>query len=265
MAAKAAILQRDNGATIAHHHSPGAAPGVVFCTGFKSDMQGGKALALEAHCRAAGQQFTRFDYQGHGQSSGDFVAGTIGEWLGDTLAVLDAVAEGPQIVVGSSMGGWIALLAGRARPEKVAGVVGIAAAVDLTRRLWNRIDGATRSILQSDGVWIRPSEYDPAGYPITMKLIEEGRNHLLLPGPIPFAGPVRLLHGQRDDAVPWQLSLDTAAALSGDQVEVTLIKDGGHRLSRDEDIARLLRTVAEVTDRLRAGPSILRDRSAISG
>ncbi|MGH6619687.1 MAG: alpha/beta fold hydrolase, partial [Alphaproteobacteria bacterium] len=137
MAAKAAILQRDNGATIAYHHSPGATPGVVFCTGFKSDMQGGKALALEAHCRAARQQFTRFDYQGHGQSSGDFVDGTIGEWLNDTLAVLDTVTAGPQIVVGSSMGGWIALLAGRARPEKVAGIVGIAAAVDLTRRLWN--------------------------------------------------------------------------------------------------------------------------------
>jgi pimeloyl-ACP methyl ester carboxylesterase len=265
VAAKAAILQRENGAAIAYHHTPGAAPGVVFCTGFRSDMQGGKALALEAHCRSKGQQCTRFDFQGHGESSGDFLACTIGEWLADTLAVLDGVTEGPQIVVGSSMGGWIALLAARARPEKVAGVVGIAAAVDLTRRLWNRIDDATRSVLQSKGVWMRPSEYEAAGYPITMKLIQEGARHLLLPGPIPFDGPVRLLHGQRDDAVPWQLSLEVAAALTGGSVEVTLVKDGDHRLSRDVDIARLLRTVDEVTDRLREDPASLPGMSAISG
>ena len=265
MAAKPAILRRDDGAAIAYHHRRGAAPGVVFCTGFKSDMQGGKALALDAHCRSKGQQFTRFDYRGHGQSSGDFIDCTVGDWLADTLAVLDRVTEGPQIVVGSSMGGWIALLAARARPERVAGVVGIAAGVDLTRRLWDRIDDSTREILRRQGVWMRPSEYDPAGYPITMRLIEEGRRHLLLPGPIPFDGPVRLLHGQRDDAVPWQLSLEIAAALSGGDVEVTLVKDGDHRLSRDQDIARLLRTVDEVTDRLRADPASLPDMSAISG
>ncbi len=251
MAAQPATLLRDNGAVIAYHHTPGDGPGVLFCTGFKSDMQGTKALALEEDCRARGQQFTRFDYQGHGRSSGDFIDGTIGEWLADTLAILDSVATGPQVIVGSSMGGWIAFLAACARPDRVAGVVGIAAALDMARRIWERIDDATRRLLESDGVWIRPSEYDPAGYPITMRLIEEGRNHLLLPGPIPFHGPVRLLHGQRDDAVPWALSLDTAAALASDAVEVTLVKDGDHRLSRDEDIARLLRTVREITDRLR--------------
>ncbi len=251
MAAQPATLLRDNGAVIAYHHTPGDGPGVLFCTGFKSDMQGTKALALEEDCRAQGQQFTRFDYQGHGRSSGDFIDGTIGEWLADTLAILDSVATGPQVIVGSSMGGWIAFLAACARPDRVTGVVGIAAALDMARRIWERIDDATRRLLESDGVWIRPSEYDPAGYPITMRLIEEGRNHLLLPGPIPFHGPVRLLHGQRDDAVPWALSLDTAAALASDAVEVTLVKDGDHRLSRDEDIARLLRTVREITDRLR--------------
>jgi pimeloyl-ACP methyl ester carboxylesterase len=253
VAAQPATLLRDNGAKIAYHHTPGTGPGVLFCTGFKSDMQGTKALALEADCRARGQQVTRFDYQGHGRSSGDFIDGTIGEWLADTLAVLDSVATGPQVIVGSSMGGWIAFLAACARPDRVVGVVGIAAALDMARRIWERIDDATRRLLETEGVWIRPSEYDPAGYPITMRLIEEGRNHLLLPGPIPFRGPVRLLHGQLDDAVPWALSLDTAAALESQAVEVTLIKDGDHRLSREEDIARLLRTVQEIGDRLREG------------
>lgn len=253
MAAKAATLYRDNGAAIAYHHTPGTTPGVIFCTGFRSNMQGGKALALEENCRSRGQEFTRFDYQGHGQSSGEFTDCTIGTWLADTLDVLDKLASGPQILVGSSMGGWVALLAACARPERVAGFVGIAAAVDLTRRLWDRIDEATRTLLRTEGLWMRPSEYEEAGYPITMRLIEEGRNHLLLPGPIPFAGPVRLLHGQRDDAVPWELSLETARALASESVEIILVKDGDHRLSRDEDLARLLRTVDEVSDRLRRG------------
>lgn len=253
MAALPATLDRDNGAAIAYHHTAGAAPGVIFCTGFKSDMQGIKALSLEEDCRKHGIQFTRFDYQGHGQSSGDFIDGTIGEWLDDTLAVLDSVTTGPQIVVGSSMGGWIGLLAACARPGKVAGFVGIAAALDMARRIWGRIDDKTKHLLETEGIWMRPSEYDPAGYPITMRLIEEGRNHLLLPGPIPFKGPVRLLHGQLDDAVPWELSLDTAAALESKAVEITFIKDGDHRLSRDQDIARLLRTVRELQERLRNG------------
>jgi pimeloyl-ACP methyl ester carboxylesterase len=253
LATKAATLHRDSGAVIAYHHTQGAKPGVIFCTGFRSNMQGGKALALEENCRSRGRQFTRFDYQGHGQSSGDFTECTVGDWLADTLAVLDTVTEGPQIIVGSSLGGWIALLAARARPERVAGIVGLAAAVDLTQRMWNRLDEATRHLLQTKGIWMRPSEYEPAGYPITMKLIEEGRNHLLLPGPIPYSGPVRLLHGQRDDAVPWQLSLDTATALASDSVEITLVKDGDHRLSRPEDLARLTRAVDEMCDRLREG------------
>ncbi len=133
MATKAATLHRDNGAAIAYRHTPGTPPGVLFCTGFRSNMEGGKALALEENCRSRGQQFTRFDYQGHGQSSGEFTACTIGDWLADTLAVLDSVSMGPQIIVGSSLGGWIALLAARARPERIAGIVGIAAAVDLTQ------------------------------------------------------------------------------------------------------------------------------------
>ncbi|MDH3701395.1 MAG: alpha/beta hydrolase [Alphaproteobacteria bacterium] len=250
MTRQPATLERNGTIRIAHFHTPGITPGVVFCTGFKSDMSGNKALALARHCRAQGRQMTRFDYQGHGQSSGDFLDGTIGEWLADTLAVLDSVTTGPQIVVGSSLGGWIGLLAAIARPERVRGFIGIAPAIDMTRRLWQRADDAVKARLRRDGVWIRPSEYDPAGYPITLRLIEEGDDHLLLPGPIPFDGPVRLLHGQRDDAVPWRLSLEIAEALRSDRVEVSLIKDGDHRLSGDADIARLLQAVETIAGQL---------------
>ena len=251
MTEEPATLRRGKSVAIAYHHLPGTGPGVFFCPGFKSDMAGTKATALDGVCRSRGQQYTRFDYQGHGQSSGEFVDGTIGGWLADTLFVLDAVTEGPQILVGSSMGGWIALLAACVRPERVAGLIGIAAAVDMTERLWDRIDDSIREQLQTEGVWMRPSEYDPAGYPVTMRLIEEGRNHLLFPGPIAFDGPVRLLHGQRDDAVPWQCSIETAEALRSESVEITLVKDGDHRLSRAEDIERIVQAVDEMTARLR--------------
>ncbi len=253
MTRQPATLERNAAIRIAYFHTPGIAPGVLFCTGFKSDMSGGKALALERHCQTHGRQMTRFDYQGHGRSSGDFIDGTIGKWLADTLAVLDSVTKGPQIVVGSSLGGWIGLLAAIARPERVRGFIGIAPAIDMTRRLWQRADEATKTRLRQDGVWMRPSEYDPAGYPITLRLIEEGVDHLLLPGPIPFDGPVRLLHGQRDDAVPWRLSIEIAEALRSDRVEVSLIKDGDHRLSGDADIARLLHAVETICGELGAG------------
>ena len=247
------ILARGNGATIAYHHDPGEKsakrPGVIFCTGFKSDMTGGKALALQDFCRARNQQFTRFDYQGHGASSGDFAAGTIGLWLGDALAVLDAVTSGPQIVVGSSMGGWIALLMARARPARVAGIVGIAPAVDFTEELiWKRLPPEPRRAIEKDGVWYRPSDYGPEPYPITRGLIEEGRNHLLLGGSIAFDGPVRILQGMLDDAVPWQHALHLAEALTTEDVVVTLIKGGGHRLSEPADLARMTAAVAAVSD-----------------
>lgn len=217
---------------------------MIFCTGFKSDMTGGKALALERWCAAAGRQYTRFDYQGHGASSGRFADGTIGLWRDDALAVLDQVTSGPQVVVGSSMGGWMALLMAVVRPARVAGVVGIAAAVDFTQALlWPRLPDAARRQIEAEGVWLRPSEYDPEPYPITRRLIEEGRDHLLLPGPIPFDGPVRLIHGMRDEGVPWEHALRVAEALRGGDVTVTLVKDGEHRLSRDADLALLRRTL----------------------
>ena len=251
MPANPSILTRPSGATIAYHHLPGDRPGVIFCTGFKSDMTGGKALALESWCTGAGRQFTRFDYQGHGASSGKFKDGTIGEWKSDAVAVLDEVTSGPQVVVGSSMGGWIAFLLAVARTERIAGIVGIAPAVDFTQALlWPRMTDEARRQIEEEGVWYRPSEYDPEPYPITRTLIEEGRNNLLMPGPIPFHGPVRLIHGMLDEAVPWEHSLKIADAVASDDVELSFIKDGEHRLSRDSDLSRLISAVQNVIERV---------------
>lgn len=238
-------------ATIAYRHTPardpGSRPGVLFCGGFMSDMTGTKALALEAWASARGLACTCFDYQGHGASSGRFEDGTLGLWADDALAVLDQVTRGPQILVGSSMGGWIALLAALRRPARVAALVGVAPAPDFTEDLiWDALDAAARATLLRDGAWYRPSQYFDDPKPVTLALIEEGRRHLLLRGPIRFDGPVRLLHGMADADVPWQTSLRLAEALTTADVRVTLVKDGDHRLSRDEDIALLCRTVEEL-------------------
>jgi len=234
------ILARPNGSTIAYHKTAGSAPGIVFLGGFKSDMTGGKALALEAFARQRRQAFLRFDYQGHGASSGDFVEGTIGDWTDDAVAALDSLTEGPQILVGSSMGGWIMLLAALSRPERIAGLVGIAAAPDFTEDLiWAQATPEVRETLERDGVYQQASDYDEEPTPITMKLIEEGRRHLLLDGPIALDCPVRLIHGTADPDVPWQLSVKLAEQMVSAQVEITLVKGGGHRLSEPEDLARL--------------------------
>ncbi|MFC7543353.1 alpha/beta hydrolase [Siccirubricoccus deserti] len=215
---------------------------MVFLGGFNSDMTGTKAEALAAHCAATGRALLRFDYSGHGGSGGRFEDGSIGRWTEDAALVIAAQSEGPQLLVGSSMGGWIALLLARRWPERAAGLIGIAAAPDFTRRIEAGLPADARAAIDRDGVWHRPSAYgDP--YPITRTLLEDGRNHLLLPGPIPLTAPVRLLHGQRDPDVPWQLSLEIAAAVSGDDVAVILVKDGDHRLSRPQDLALLRRTV----------------------
>ncbi|WP_207460145.1 alpha/beta hydrolase [Azospirillum sp. SYSU D00513] len=239
-------------ATIAYHHTPAGAagagkPGVMFLGGFMSDMSGSKALTLEAWAAERGVAFTRFDYQGHGVSSGRFKDGTIGLWADDALAVLDEVTSGPQILVGSSMGGWMMLLTALRRPERVAALVGIAAAPDFTEDLmWDVFDEETRRLILEEGVWNRPTQYSPDPQPLTRALIEEGRDHLLLRGPIPFAGPVRLLHGMEDPDVPWRVSLRIADALTTQDVRIALIKDGDHRLSRDQDLALLCRTLDEL-------------------
>lgn len=234
---------------IAYAGREGRSPGVMFFGGFNSDMTGTKATALEAYCAASGQAFVRFDYSGHGASSGQFEDGTIGDWAADAIAVIDQVAVGPQIIVGSSMGGWIGLLAALARPDRVAGFVGIAAAPDFTQdMMWDTYGEGIREQLRREGVYYEPSEYGEDPYPITMKLIEEGRDHLVLRDAIPLHCPVRLIQGQQDNDVPWQTAVKLAERLDSDDVEVTLIKQGDHRLSSPEDLARLERVLDLLLD-----------------
>ncbi|MEN0074815.1 MAG: alpha/beta hydrolase [Paracraurococcus sp.] len=234
-------LDRGDGTALAWRRRRGRGPGVVFLGGFNSDMTGSKAEDLSAFCAGRGQAFLRFDYSGHGASGGRFVDGTIGRWAEDAAAVLAALTEGPQILVGSSMGGWIALLLALRQRERVAGLIGIAAAPDFTTRIEAALPPEARAAMAREGVWHRPSAYgDP--YPITRALIEDGRRHLLLQAGVPLGIPVRLLQGQRDPDVPWEHALRIAEAIEGPDVQVVLVKDGDHRLSRPQDL-RLLRRV----------------------
>ncbi len=232
-------LDRGDGIHLAWARTEGRGPTTVFLPGFRSDMTGSKALAIESWCRDAGRACLRLDYSGHGASDGAFEDGTIGQWTRDALHLIDQRTDGPLILVGSSMGGWIALLAALARPDRIATLVGIAAAPDFTETLmWDAMMPPERERLHRDGVLHIPSQYgDPT--PATLRLIEEGRRHLLLHAPIPIRCPVRLLHGQRDPDVPWETSLRLADRLESDDVRVTLIKDGDHRLSRTDDLAVL--------------------------
>jgi pimeloyl-ACP methyl ester carboxylesterase len=237
-------LSMPDGATIAYRRREGRAPGVIFLGGYMSDMTGTKASALDAFCAARGQAYLRFDYFGHGESSGDFKDATIGRWKADALAVIDRLTQGPQVLVGSSIGGWIMLLAALARPQRIEALIGIAAAPDATEDLmWAELDAAARETMLRDGFVRLPSEYSPEGYIFTRRLIEEGRDHLVTRAPLPIACPVRLLHGMRDPDVPWRVSLDLMARLQGADVALTLVKDGDHRLSRDADLALLMRTL----------------------
>lgn len=228
-----------------------ARPGVVWLGGFRSDMQSSKALALAAWAERAGRAFLRFDYSGHGRSDGAFEAGTIGLWLDDALAVLREATRGPQILVGSSMGAWIALLAIRAlatagEADRVAGSVLIAPAIDFTERLmWDRFTPAIRAELAANGVWLRPSPYgDPT--PVTSRLIEEGRRHLMLDTRIDAHGPVHILQGMQDEDVPWTHAMTLVEHFAQDPVSIMLIRDGDHRLSREEDIGRLIAAVGGI-------------------
>ena len=253
---------------IAVRAQEGAAPGLLWLGGYKSDMKGAKAQALADWAAREGRACVRFDYSGHGESNtaepaAAFTDGTIGRWLAESLSVFDACCHGPQILVGSSMGGWIALLLVRAlqrrsppypsppagarrTPASVAGLVLVAPAVDFTEELmWKRFTPEIKRELAENGVWARPSQYSPEPYLVTRQLIEEGRNHLVLGGMIACGCPVRILQGVEDPDVPWQHANALVARLAGDDVVLTLIKDGDHRLSRPEDIERLLRAVAE--------------------
>ncbi len=233
----------------------GAGPGVglVWLGGFKSDMGGTKAVALDQWAAAHGRACLRFDYSGHGESGGRFADGTISRWLEESLAVFEACCEGPQILVGSSMGGWLALLLARElrrapRPAAaVAGLVLIAPAVDFTEALmWKRFPEEIKRQIETTGSWERPSQYSDQPYLITKGLIEDGRRHLLLGGLIETGCPVRILQGVQDPDVPWGHAVELVSRLAQDDVVLTLVKDGDHRLSRPEDIERLLAAVAEL-------------------
>jgi pimeloyl-ACP methyl ester carboxylesterase len=231
----------------------GASPGLFWLGGYKSDMKGTKAAALAHWAAQEKRACVRFDYSGHGESEGAFIDGTIGRWLADSLAVFDACCNGPQILIGSSMGGWLALLLTREVKRReasgaasVAGMVLIAPAVDFTEELmWKCFTPEIKRELEDNGVWARPSEYSAEPYLVTRQLIEEGRKHLLLGGMIETGCPVRILQGVEDPDVPWQHAKALVSRLASDDVVLTLVKDGDHRLSRPEDIERMIRAVAE--------------------
>jgi pimeloyl-ACP methyl ester carboxylesterase len=236
-------LDRGDGVELAWSKLEGRGPTVVFLPGYGSHMNGDKATALAVFCEQRGQAMLRFDYSGHGASGGRFEDGTIGAWTADALAVIDRLTEGPLVLIGSSMGGWIALLGALARRERVAGLIGIAAAADFTEMLmWPALSFEQRATLLTNGIIHRPSRYgDPTR--ITRALIEDGRNHLVLSGPIPLHCPARLLHGQADPDVPSEMALRIAEKLASSDVQVILVKDGDHRLSRPRDLALLRRTL----------------------
>lgn len=244
-------LARREGGAIAYHKTEGRSPTVVFLTGLRSDMTGGKALALEALCRERGQAYLRFDYRGHGESTGRFEETTISDWLDDALVAVDELTKGPVVLVGSSLGGWIMLLVARTRPERIKALVGIAPAADFTETLmWAQLSAEQRERLMHEGILAIESPYSPEPTTITRALIEDGRKHLLLRGPIPFEGPVRLIHGLEDQDVPWQTSLEIQKHLASTDVEIVLVKGGGHRLSEPRDLERLCRIVARLCNQL---------------
>lgn len=229
----------------------GKNPGLFWLGGFKSDMKGTKAEALDRWADREGRACVRFDYSGHGDSGGAFTDGTISRWLEESITVYVTFARGPQVIIGSSMGGWLALLLARALCERqgaapIAGMVLIAPAVDFTEELmWKQFPDSTKREIEQKGVWMRPSEYGNDPYPITRGLIEDGRKHLLLGGLIETRCPVHILQGVQDPDVPWHHAVELVSRFSRDDVVITLIKDGDHRLSRPEDIERLIAAVKE--------------------
>lgn len=240
-------LTTDHG-DLAYHHTSSRGPGAIFCSGFMSDMEGSKALALADYAAQVSRSFTRFDYRGHGQSTGVFRDLVVSDWLADALAVFDAVTSGPQVVIGSSMGGWIALHLALARRERVKALVLIAPAPDFTSRLmWPSFSAEEKATIETHGFLEQPTEYGPEPYVITKRLIEDGRSLGLLHAPIALHCPVRILHGQRDASVPWDLSLELMDQLESEDVEATFVKQGDHRLSEPQDIARLIAAVDGVS------------------
>lgn len=229
-----------DGTRIAYRYQPGEGPCLVFLPGYMSDMAGGKATALYAHARERGRASLLLDYSGCGESDGDFADGTLSKWQGEVLALIEAKVEAPVLLVGSSMGGWLMLLVGEKLANRLAGMVGIAAAPDFTR--WGYSEDQRAALASGETIY-EDNPYGPEPTPTHARFFADAEELYRLHARIDIACPVRLMHGQRDDDVPWQTSLALAEALRSDEVQVTLVKDGDHRLSRDADIALLKRQV----------------------
>jgi len=239
-----AFLTQENGERIAYHYTPGRTPGVIFMHGLMSDMDGGKALHLEEFCKKRGTAFLRFDCQGHGQSDGLFKDGHMTRWSNDAVDVLDQLSEGPQVLVGSSMGGWNMLLTALKRPQRIAGLLGIAAAPDFTEDLMmNDLTPEQHSTIERQGYVELPCDYGDDPYVISKTLLEDGRQNLLLRRKIDLDMPVRLIHGMEDTDVPWQTALRIQQMITSDDVEINFVKKGDHRLSEPADLDRLTRTL----------------------
>lgn len=251
MAADHSILKLDDKQYIAYHKSEGKQnkPGVIFLGGFMSDMDGTKATELEKFCRKKGYNFIRFDYFGHGKSSGKFTDGTISIWRDNALAVLDQLTTGKQILVGSSMGGWLMLLVALARPERVSSIIGVASAPDFTEDLiWQQMSDDEKTELKQNGVFMLKSDYGDDPYPITKELIEDGRKNLLLDSNININCPVRLIHGILDEDVPSHLSVMLSQQLTTDNICVNLIEDGDHRMSEPQHIELLCEILEDMAE-----------------
>ena len=232
---------------IAYRRREGAGPGVVWLGGFRSDMLGTKAEFLDQWAQKNKRAFLRFDYSGHGESDGVFEEGCIGEWASDAIAAFDELTDGPQILIGSSMGAWIATLLAKARPERLSAIIFIAPAPDFTEKLmWPSFSEAQRKTILETGRLEEPSGYADEPEVYTLKLIEDGRNQQVMTGPVPITCPVRILQGMKDDAVPWRHAMDFAALLESRDVDITLTKEGDHRLSTPPDLDRLVRVLDEL-------------------
>ena len=238
-----------DGRRIAFRHTPGNGPTLVFLPGYMSDMDGGKATALYEWAKARGHGCLLLDYSGCGRSDGDFADGTLSRWRDEVVALIEARVQDRFIVIGSSMGGWLMLLVGLALEERLAGIVGIASAPDFTD--WGR-DAAEKARLEAGETVFDENPYGPEPTPMHGAFWADGQAQRQLTGTIAIDAPVRLLHGQRDADVPWDISAQLAEALRSDDVQVTYIKDGDHRLSRPQDIALLLRTIGGLLDDLEA-------------
>lgn len=244
-------LTTPQGRRIAYHRTEGARPGVVFLGGFRSDMTGTKAMALEDWAGRTGRAFVRFDYSGHGASSEAFLDGCIGDWAEDAVAAITALTQGPQVLVGSSMGGWIALLAAKALPERVAGLVGIAAAPDFTEdSMWAGFSDSQKLALTTSGQLDLPSDYSDAPYVITRKLIEDGRQRLVLREPLPLPMPVRLLQGTADTDVPPAVALRLMDHAESPDLRLTLVKGADHRFSTPDCLALIEAALEDVLARI---------------